>query len=66
MADRKNAGQFGNRKDTVEQAREGGKASPTSFKSGDKRTSDAGKKGGQMQPREAKAEGGRHSHSGDS
>lgn len=31
MADRKNPGQFGNRKDTIKQAKKGGKMSPGQF-----------------------------------
>ncbi|MFI5776620.1 hypothetical protein [Nocardia sp. NPDC051570] len=63
MADPKNPGQFGNRADTVEQARKGGLASSGSFggaNSADPRA--AGRKGAKAQPTEAKAKGGRHSH----
>ena len=45
-------------------ASKGGQASGGQFKSGDKRTSDAGKKGAANQSRAAKAEGGRNSHRG--
>ncbi|MGW4244195.1 hypothetical protein [Nocardia sp. NPDC004722] len=65
MPDSKNPGQFGNRKDTEEQARKGGKASSGSF--GEKNSADpheAGRKGAQAQPTEAKAKGGEHSHGG--
>ncbi|WP_405495303.1 hypothetical protein [Nocardia sp. NBC_00511] len=63
MANPKNPGQFGNRPDTREQARRGGKASSGSF--GAEHGADpreAGRKGAQAQPVEAKAEGGRRSH----
>ncbi|WP_306358444.1 MULTISPECIES: hypothetical protein [unclassified Nocardia] len=65
MADPKNPGQFGNRKDTEEQARKGGQASTGSF--GGKNAADpheAGRKGARAQPTEAKQRGGQHSHSG--
>ncbi|MEC3919001.1 hypothetical protein [Nocardia sp. CDC160] len=65
MPDPKNPGQFGNRPDTQEQASKGGKASSGSFGSehgADPR--EAGRKGAQAQPTEAKAEGGHHSHGG--
>jgi hypothetical protein len=65
MADSQNPGQFGNREDTEEQARKGGKASSGSF--GSSRGADpsaAGKKGAANQPMEAKRKGGQHSHSG--
>lgn len=65
MADSNNPGQFGNRKDTKEQASKGGRASTGKF--GSKNGADphiAGEMGAEAQPREAKAEGGRHSHSG--
>ncbi|QLY30565.1 hypothetical protein [Nocardia huaxiensis] len=65
MADPKNPGQFGNRPDTEEQARKGGKASSGSFGSehgADPR--EAGKKGAAAQPTEAKSRGGQHSHQG--
>lgn len=67
MADPNNPGQFGNRKDTVEQARRGGQASSGSF--GDKNSADPkveGKKGARAQPTEAKARGGQHSRRGNS
>ncbi|MGW4246628.1 hypothetical protein [Nocardia sp. NPDC004722] len=63
MPDPKNPGQFGNRPDTEEQARKGGKASSGSF--GEPNSADpheAGRKGAAAQPTEAKAEGGRNSH----
>jgi general stress protein YciG len=65
MADQNNAGQFGNRSDTEEQARRGGQASTGSF--GDRNSADpsaAGRKGAEAQPHEAKVRGGRHSHAG--
>ncbi|MFI7666407.1 hypothetical protein [Nocardia sp. NPDC049526] len=65
MADPKNPGQFGNRKDTQEQASKGGKASTGSF--GQRNAADpheAGRKGAQAQPTAAKQKGGQHSHSG--
>ncbi len=65
MPDRNNPGQFGNRKDTQEQASRGGRASTGSF--GQPNAADpreAGRKGAQAQPVEAKARGGQHSHSG--
>lgn len=43
-------------------ASEGGKASGGKFKAGDKRTSEAGRRGAEAQPREAKQRGGRNSH----
>jgi general stress protein YciG len=43
-------------------ASQGGKASGGNFANDPKRASEAGKKGAQAQPTEAKAEGGRHSH----
>jgi general stress protein YciG len=45
-------------------ASKGGKASGGNFANDRKRASEAGKKGGESQPREAKAEGGRNSHRG--
>ncbi|MFF3567666.1 hypothetical protein [Nocardia jiangxiensis] len=63
MADQNNPGQFGNRSDTEEQARRGGRASSGSF--GQRNGADpheAGRKGAQAQPAEAKSKGGRHSH----
>lgn len=65
MADANNSGQFGNRKDTKEQASKGGNASTGKF--GSKNGADphkAGQMGAEAEPTEAKAEGGRHSHSG--
>ncbi|MBF6180018.1 Uncharacterised protein [Nocardia otitidiscaviarum] len=65
MADPKNPGQFGNREDTEEQARKGGQASTGSF--GSENAADpheAGRKGAEAQPTEAKQRGGQHSHSG--
>jgi uncharacterized protein len=66
MADSNNPGQFGNRPDTTQQASAGGKASSGSF--GDTNGAnphDAGKMGAKAQPTEAKAKGGRNSHSND-
>ncbi len=66
MADPKNPGQFGNREDTEEQARKGGKASSGSF--GSENSADpheAGKKGARAQPTEAKRRGGENSHRSD-
>jgi uncharacterized protein len=66
MADQSNPGQFGNRKDTQEQASKGGQASTGSF--GDKNSADpskAGKMGAKAQPTEAKRLGGEHSHRND-
>jgi general stress protein YciG len=65
MADSSNPGQFGNRADTEEMARKGGKASSGSF--GSSKGADpheAGKKGAQNQPTEAKRRGGQNSRSG--
>lgn len=59
MADSNNPGQFGNRDDTEEQAREGGKTSSGSF--GEENSADphdAGKRGAEAQPVEAKQKGG--------
>lgn len=67
MADSNNPGQFGNRSDTEEQAHKGGKASTGKF--GSEHGADphkAGQKGAEAEPREAKVEGGKHSHRGDS
>jgi len=66
MADSQNPGQFGNRSDTEEMARKGGKASPGKF--GSAKGADphqAGKKGAAAQPTEAKRRGGEHSHQND-
>lgn len=60
MANAKNPGQFGQRDDTIDQAKKGGKASTGSF--GDKNSanpSEAGRMGAEAQPREAKVEGGK-------
>ncbi len=66
MADANNSGQFGNREDTEEQARKGGEASPGSFGSSESADpSEAGSKGAQAQPHEAKVEGGENSHKND-
>lgn len=65
MADQNNPGQFGNRSDTEEQARKGGEQSPGQFGASEGADpQEAGRKGADAQPREAKAEGGRNSHSG--
>jgi hypothetical protein len=60
MADQNNAGQFGNRKDTTQQAKAGGKAS-----SEKQDMSKLGKMGAEAQPTEAKIKGGEHSHQND-
>ncbi|HAY44342.1 MAG TPA: hypothetical protein DCY59_12745 [Micrococcaceae bacterium] len=63
MADENNSGQFGNREDTEEQARKGGEASSGIF--GEENSADpseAGRKGADAQPTEAKARGGENSH----
>lgn len=62
MPDPNNPGQFGNREDTVRQARKGGKASGGKFKPGDKRTIEAAKKGAANEPHEARVRGGENSH----
>jgi len=63
MATTKNAGQFGNRSDTAQQASKGGHASSGKFGSANGADpSTAGHKGAEHQPRAAKAEGGRNSH----
>jgi hypothetical protein len=65
MANPKNPGQFGNRPDTEEQAHKGGMASPGKF--GAEKGAEpheAGRKGAEVQPKEAKAKGGRHSRRG--
>ncbi|MEY8567174.1 hypothetical protein AALF15_11465 [Corynebacteriaceae bacterium 7-707] len=65
MADQNNPGQFGNRKDTEEQAHRGGEASTGSF--GDRNAADpheAGREGAEAQSTEDKAKGGRHSGNG--
>jgi len=66
MADTQNPGRFGNRADTEEQARRGGQASTGKFGSehgADPR--EAGRKGAEAQPHEAKVRGGENSHRGD-
>ncbi|MDR4532685.1 hypothetical protein [Glutamicibacter sp. PS] len=63
MANENNSGQFGNREDTEEQARKGGEASSGSF--GEENSADpseAGRRGAEAQPTEAKARGGKNSH----
>ncbi|MBL1079286.1 hypothetical protein JK358_33255 [Nocardia sp. 2] len=65
MPDPNNPGQFGNRDDTEKQAAKGGKASSGSF--GEANAADpheAGRKGAEAQPHEAKVKGGQHSHGG--
>jgi general stress protein YciG len=47
-------------------ASKGGSASGGNFKNDPQRASEAGKKGAQAQPTEAKAKGGHNSHSGSS
>ncbi|HET9098465.1 MAG TPA: hypothetical protein VFN51_02505 [Candidatus Saccharimonadales bacterium] len=65
MADPKNPGQFGNRKDTEEQARKGGHASSGKFGSPNGADpSKAGRAGAENEPIEAKRKGGEHSHGG--
>jgi hypothetical protein len=65
MADQNNPGQFGNRQDTEEQASKGGQASSGSFGSENGADpSEAGRKGAEAQPTEAKVEGGENSHQG--
>lgn len=64
MADQGNPGQFGNRDDTLEQASKGGSVSGGNFKNDPERASEAGQKGAEAQPTEAKAKGGHNSHSG--
>jgi general stress protein YciG len=65
MADQNNRGQFGNREGTEEQARKGGQASSGSFSSETSTDpSQAGRKGAEAQPTEAKARGGENSHQG--
>ena len=67
MADQNNPGQFGNREDTEEQASKGGQASSGSFGSENSADpSEAGRKGAEAQPTEAKARGGQNSNSGGS
>ncbi|UTT39409.1 hypothetical protein NMP99_15565 [Glutamicibacter mishrai] len=63
MADKNNPGQFGNREDTEEQARKGGEASTGSFgESNSADPAEAGRKGAEAQPHDAKVRGGEHSH----
>jgi general stress protein YciG len=62
MADPSNPGQFGNRPDTIEQARRGGHMSGGNFANDPERASKAGKIGAAHQSRAAKALGGRNSH----
>lgn len=64
MADQNNPGQFGNRSDTEDQASKGGQVSTGSFGSENAAdASEAGRKGAEAQPAEAKAKGGENSHS---
>lgn len=65
MANDDNSGQFGNRQDTGQQASTGGTMSGGNFKNDPKRASEAGKKGAENQPTEAKAKGGQNSHKND-
>lgn len=59
MADASNPGQFGNREDTEEQARQGGENSTGQFGAENGMDpQEAGQKGAEAQPREAKVEGG--------
>ncbi|HUS25831.1 MAG TPA: KGG domain-containing protein [Nevskiaceae bacterium] len=46
-------------------ASQGGKASPTKFEAGSSRARNAGKKGAEAQPTEAKRRGGENSHRND-
>ncbi|WP_433685716.1 hypothetical protein [Nocardia sp. CA-119907] len=65
MPDPNNPGQFGYRSDTEQQASRGGQASSGSF--GESNAADpheAGRKGAEAQPLEAKIKGGQHSHGG--
>ncbi|MFJ3958624.1 hypothetical protein [Arthrobacter sp. NPDC090010] len=63
MPGKNNAGQFGQRADTTEQARRGGKASTGHFGSpGGPDAREAGRRGAAAQPREAKVRGGENSH----
>ncbi len=65
MADDNNSGQFGNRPDTQQQASAGGQASPTKFGSPEgPDPSEAGRRGAEAEPIEAKRHGGEHSHDG--
>ena len=65
MAAQNNPGQFGNRSDTEEQARKGGESSSGSFGSNNGADpSEAGRKGAEAQPTEAKARGGENSGNG--
>ena len=65
MADQNNPGQFGHREDTEDQAQKGGQASSGSFGSDNSADpSQAGRKGAEAQPTEAKARGGENSHQG--
>jgi uncharacterized protein len=67
MADQNNPGQFGNREDTEEQAQKGGQVSSGSFGSNNSADpSEAGRKGAEAQPTEAKVQGGENSHNGGS
>lgn len=61
MADPKNPGQFGNRSDTEKQASKGGQASGGQFEEGSQQAKDAGQKGAEAQPTEAKRMGGKNS-----
>lgn len=63
MADENNPGQFGNREDTEEQASKGGQSSSGQLGAENGADpSEAGKKGAEAQPTEAKAKGGENSH----
>lgn len=65
MADTSNRG-FASMDDDEQSeiASKGGSASGGNFKNDPERASEAGKKGAQTQPVEAKREGGKHSHRG--
>lgn len=61
-----NPGQFGNRDDTEEQASKGGNVSSGQFGAENgPNPSAAGSAGNDAQPRDAKVEGGEHSHRND-
>lgn len=56
MADQKNPGQFGNREDTLEQARRGGQSqgrtnNPGNFANSPEKAAEAGRKGGRARGR---------------
>lgn len=66
MADTSNRGFASMSEDKQREiASKGGKASGGKFKSGDKRTSEAGRRGAEAQSTEAKRRGGENSHKND-